>query len=154
MCELCRASRAGLTRRQIVAGGAAVLAASTVPFAASRAADPAPADARNAIAPAAALEEIMQGNARYVANQPVEKDFSAGRAARGDAQVPSAASLGCADSRVSPELLFEQGPGDLFVVRLAGNFLDDDGFASLEYAVKFLGAPLIMVLGHTNCGAV
>jgi carbonic anhydrase len=154
MCELCRASRAGLTRRQIVAGGAAVLAASTVPFAASRAADPPPADARNAIAPAAALEEIMQGNARYVANQPVEKDFSAGRAARVDAQFPIAAILGCADSRVSPELLFDQGPGDLFVVRLAGNFLDDDGFASLEYAVKFLGAPLIMVLGHTNCGAV
>jgi carbonic anhydrase len=50
--------------------------------------------------------------------------------------------------------LFDQGPGDLFVVRLAGNFLDDDGFASLEYAVKFLGAPLVMVLGHTNCGAV
>jgi carbonic anhydrase len=55
---------------------------------------------------------------------------------------------------VSPELAFDQGPGDIFVVRLAGNFLNEDGFASLEYAVKFLGAPLIMVLGHTNCGAV
>jgi carbonic anhydrase len=65
-----------------------------------------------------------------------------------------AAILSCADSRVSPELLFDQGPGDLFVVRLAGNFVDDDGLASLEYAVKFLGAPLLMVLGHSNCGAV
>jgi carbonic anhydrase len=55
---------------------------------------------------------------------------------------------------VAPELVFDQGPGDVFVVRLAGNFLNDDGFASLEYAVKFLGAPLVMVLGHTNCGAV
>src|SRR5215813_6822940 len=60
----------------------------------------------------------------------------------------------CSDSRVAPELLFDQGPGDVFVVRLAGNFLDDDGFASLEYAVKFLGAPLVMILGHTNCGAI
>jgi carbonic anhydrase len=96
----------------------------------------------------------MQGNARYVANDPVQKDYSAGRAARVEAQYPIAAILGCSDSRVSPELAFEQGPGDLFVVRLAGNFLDDDGFASLEYAVKFLGTPLLMVLGHTNCGAV
>jgi len=96
----------------------------------------------------------MQGNARYAANEPVEKDFSVGRAARVGAQFPIAAILGCSDSRVSPELLFDQGPGDLFVVRLAGNFLDDDGFASLEYAVQFLGAPLVMVLGHTNCGAV
>ncbi len=62
--------------------------------------------------------------------------------------------LSCSDSRVAPELVFDQGPGDVFVVRLAGNFLDDDGFASLEYAVKFLGAPLVMVLGHTNCGAI
>jgi carbonic anhydrase len=53
-----------------------------------------------------------------------------------------------------PDLVFDQSPGDLFVVRLAGNFLDDDGLASLEYAVKFLGAPLLVVVGHTNCGAV
>ena len=70
------------------------------------------------------------------------------------AQHPIAAILSCADSRVAPELAFDQGPGDLFVVRLAGNFVDDDGLASLEYAVKFLGVPLLMVLGHTNCGAV
>ena len=96
----------------------------------------------------------MEGNARYAANEPVEKDFSAGRAARVEAQFPIAAILGCSDSRVSPELLFDQGPGDLFVVRLAGNFLNRRWLASLEYAVKFLGAPLLMVLGHTNCGAV
>ena len=96
----------------------------------------------------------MQGNARYAANELAERDFSVGRAARAEAQYPIAAILGCADSRVSPELLFDKGPGELFVVGLAGNFLDDDGFASLEYAVKFLGAPLVMVLGHTNCGAI
>ena len=82
------------------------------------------------------------------------RTYSVGRAARAEAQYPIAAILGCSDSRVSPELLFDQDPGDLFVVRLAGNFLDDDGFASLEYAVHFLGAPLVMVLGHTNCGAI
>ena len=79
---------------------------------------------------------------------------SAGRAARVSAQYPIAAILSCADSRVSPELLFDQGPGDLFVVRVAGNFVHDDGLASLEYAVKILGVPLLIVLGHTNCGAV
>ena len=108
----------------------------------------------NAIPPAEALDLLMQGNARYMAGEMDEKDFSVDRAARTAAQFPIAAILGCADSRVSPELLFDQGPGDVFVVRLAGNFLDDDGFASLEYAVKFLGAPLVMVLGHTNCGAI
>jgi carbonic anhydrase len=65
-----------------------------------------------------------------------------------------AAILGCADSRVAPELVFDQGPGDLFVVRVAGNYLNVDNLASLEYSIEVLGAPLVMVLGHTNCGAV
>lgn len=69
-------------------------------------------------------------------------------------QYPFAGLVSCADSRVAPELAFDQGPGDLFVVRVAGNFVNVDGLASLEYGVKFLGVPLIMVLGHTNCGAV
>jgi carbonic anhydrase len=108
----------------------------------------------NAISPDAALQRLMQGNARYAANTPIERDFSAGRAARAAAQFPIAAILSCSDSRVVPDLVFDQSPGDLFVVRLAGNFLGDDGLASVEYAVKFLGAPLLLVLGHTNCGAV
>ena len=62
--------------------------------------------------------------------------------------------LGCADSRVSPELVFDQAPGDLFVVRVAGNFLTADGLGSLEYGAAVLGTRVIMVLGHTNCGAV
>ena len=154
MCEHCQPSLAALSRRSVIAGAAALLAASAVPSARLRAAEPPGPDAPNAILPSAALAMLMEGNARYAANEPVEKDFSVGRAARVGAQFPIAAILGCSDSRVSPELLFDQGPGDLFVVRLAGNFLDDDGFASLEYAVQFLGAPLVMVLGHTNCGAV
>ncbi len=108
----------------------------------------------NAIAPAEALKRLMEGNARYAANAPNQRDFSAGRAARAEAQYPIAAILGCADSRVAPELAFDQGLGDLFVVRVAGNIVNTDLLASLEYGVKFLGAPLIMVLGHTGCGAV
>jgi carbonic anhydrase len=133
-------------------GAAALLAASALPLTSVRSETAAPNP--NAIPPAEALDLLMQGNARYMAGEMDEKDFSVDRAARAAAQFPIAAILGCADSRVSPELLFDQGPGDVFVVRLAGNFLDDDGFASLEYAVKFLGAPLVMVLGHTNCGAI
>jgi carbonic anhydrase len=108
----------------------------------------------NAIGADAALRRLMEGNARYVANKPAHRDFSAGRAERTRSQYPIAAVLSCADSRVAPEFAFDQGPGDLFVVRLAGNFANDDGLASLEYAVKFLGVPLVMVLGHSNCGAI
>lgn len=151
-CERCLAALQAPTRRRVLTGAAALLAASAFPLGRVRAEAPTPNP--NAIAPAEALDRLMQGNARYAANQPIEKDFSHDRAERADAQYPIAAILGCADSRVSPELLFDQGPGKVFVVRLAGNFLDDDGFASLEYAVKFLGAPLVMVLGHTNCGAI
>lgn len=109
---------------------------------------------QNAITPAAALKRIMEGNARYVANQPTTKDFSAGRAARASAQYPVAAILSCADSRVAPEFIFDQAPGDLFVTRIAGNYMNLDGLASLEYGVAVLNAPLIVVLGHSNCGAV
>jgi carbonic anhydrase len=108
----------------------------------------------NAIAPAEALKRLVDGNARYVANKPNERDFSSGRAARVQAQYPFAQILSCADSRVSPELAFDQGPGDLFVVRVAGNVVSPDLLASLEYGAHFLGVPLILVLGHTGCGAV
>jgi len=89
-----------------------------------------------------------------VANALDVKNFSVGRSARVKAQYPIAAFLSCADSRVAPELIFDQGPGDLFVVRVAGNYLSGNSLASLEYAVAVLNVPLIMVLGHTECGAV
>jgi carbonic anhydrase len=89
-----------------------------------------------------------------VANKPRQRDFSAGRASRTLGQAPFAAILGCADSRIAPELAFDQGPGDLFVVRVAGNFVTPDGLGSLEFGAAVLGAKLIMVLGHTSCGAV
>jgi carbonic anhydrase len=143
-----------MSRRHLMGGAAALLTASALTFGRARAAEPPAAGAANGIPPAEALKRLMEGNARYVAGECECRDYSVGRAARAEAQYPIAAILSCSDSRVSPELLFDQNPGDIFVVRLAGNFLDDDGFASLEYAVHFLGAPLVMVLGHTNCGAV
>jgi carbonic anhydrase len=147
MCTTCLLSRRGL-----LAGGASLLAATGLAKSAfAQGAAPAP---QNAITGEAALARLMEGNARYVANNLAERDFSAGRAARATSQHPIVAVLACADSRVAPELAFDQGPGDVFVVRVAGNFLDTPGLASLEFAVAVLGVPLVMVLGHTRCGAV
>ncbi|TAN05527.1 MAG: carbonic anhydrase [Rhodanobacteraceae bacterium] len=109
---------------------------------------------QNAITPQAALDRLMAGNARYAANKLDPRDFAAGRAARANAQFPIASILCCADSRVAPELIFDQAPGDLFVVRVAGNYLNNDALPSLEYGVGVLGTPLVMVLGHSGCGAV
>jgi carbonic anhydrase len=145
-----------MSRRDFVRIGAVAALAPWSIGAAFAANAPAPGapPPQNAIAPADALKRLMDGNARYAANTPNERDFSSGRAARAQAQYPIAAILSCADSRVAPELLFDQSPGDLFVVRVAGNIVTPDLLASIEYGLQFLGAPLIMVLGHTNCGAV
>ena len=139
------------SRRQFLGAGLGILALSAL---APKQVLADTATPQNAITPDAALRRLLDGNARYVSNQLDAKDFSAGRAARAKAQYPIAAILSCADSRVAPELIFDQGPGDLFVVRVAGNYLSGDGLASLEYAVAVLNVPLIMVLGHSECGAV
>jgi carbonic anhydrase len=137
---------AGLNRRTFLEGVLAATALAALP----RALRAMP----NNISPSTALQRLMEGNARYVRNQIDVKDFSAGRAARAQAQYPIAAILSCADSRVAPEFIFDRDPGELFVCRVAGNYMNVDILASLEYGVEVLGAPLIMVLGHTNCGAV
>jgi carbonic anhydrase len=139
------------SRRQFLGAGLGLLALSALMPLQALADTPTP---QNALSPDAALRRLLDGNARYASNQLDTKDFLAGRAARVKAQYPIAAILSCADSRVAPELVFDQGPGDLFVVRIAGNYLSGDGLASLEYAVGVLKVPLIMVLGHTECGAV
>jgi carbonic anhydrase len=145
----------GTTRRDVlrVCAAAAIAALGRAAWAADPP-KPGAAPPPNAIAPADALKRLLEGNARYVANAPKERDFSAGRAARAQAQYPFAAILSCADSRVAPELAFDEGPGELFVVRVAGNFVNPDLLASLEYGVQFLGVPFIFVLGHSKCGAV
>jgi carbonic anhydrase len=105
-----------------------------------------------------ALKHLMAGNARFVAGKTLNPrqspaDFS--KLATG--QTPDAVIVGCADSRVPPEILFDQGVGDLFVIRVAGNVVSGAGptvKGSIAYAVVVLGAPLVMVLGHSQCGAV
>ena len=102
-----------------------------------------------------ALARLMEGNQRFVSgraihpNQTVER-----RAALAGGQTPIAIVLTCSDSRVAPELYFDQGLGDLFVIRNAGNVLDDHALGSMEYAVDHLHVPLILVVGHGKCGAV
>lgn len=104
------------------------------------------------------LKDLMAGNGRFVAGKTVNPrqspaDFS--KLATG--QAPDAVIVGCADSRVPPEILFDQGVGDLFVIRVAGNVVSGAGptvKGSIAYAVVVLGAPLVMVLGHSQCGAV
>ena len=122
----------------------------------ARAADPnaAPPKPGNVLTPDQALEQLMKGNARYVGDVMMRRDFKTDREALVGGQNPFAAILGCADSRVAPEFAFDAGRGDLFVVRVAGNFATEDGIASFEYALQFLGTPLMMVLGHQKCGAV
>jgi len=105
------------------------------------------------LTPDAALALLVEGNRRYTDETTSPPGSSAVRAAI-EAHAPIAAILGCSDARVAAELIFSRGPGDLFMVRVAGNFLSDDGLASMEYCVEFLNTPLLMVLGHTGCGAV
>ena len=113
-----------------------------------------PPKPENALSPDAALHKLMQGNDRYVQGLTRRHDFRSERAALTGGQNPYATILGCADSRVGPEFAFDSSRGDLFVVRVAGNFLNDDNLATFEYGVAVLNVPLLMVLGHSACGAV
>lgn len=105
--------------------------------------------------PREAWEQLLAGNARFVAGQPQHPNQdTAHRNQLSDGQTPCAIVFGCGDSRVAAELIFDQGLGDLFVVRTAGHVTDDAVMGSLEYGVEILGIPLVVVLGHDNCGAV
>lgn len=102
-----------------------------------------------------ALKRLMEGNRRFAADAAVHPHQTAERRAELLAgQDPFAIVLTCSDSRVTPEILFDQGLGDLFVICVAGNVLDDLVMGSIEYAAAHLKTPLLMVLGHTSCGAV
>ncbi len=107
------------------------------------------------VSPATALARLKAGNARFVAQHvSTGKPTAARRAETAQTQEPFAIVVGCSDSRTPPELVFDQNIGDLFVVRTAGNLVDDYGLGSIEYAVDHLGTRLIVVLGHERCGAV
>ncbi|MBD2317574.1 carbonic anhydrase [Phormidium tenue] len=103
----------------------------------------------------AALQKLKEGNDRYVLDHVEHPhEGSQRRVDLSIAQHPFAIILGCADSRVVPELIFDQGVGDLFVLRVAGNIADDAVIASIEFAVEHLGTRLVVVMGHERCGAV
>jgi carbonic anhydrase len=107
------------------------------------------------LTPEQALAKLIDGNRRFVADQNPVTDISTKRRLEiAKSQAPFAALVGCADSRVGPEHLFGGGLGELFIVRTAGNYVDDAGYGSLAYAVAALGVPLIVVMGHERCGAV
>jgi carbonic anhydrase len=107
-----------------------------------------------AMTPDHALRLLQEGNARFVAGTTLRRDLVAQVRETSAGQYPFAAVLGCIDSRVPPELVFDAGIGDLFAARIAGNVVDDELLGSLEFATKAAGARLIVVLGHTRCGAV
>src|SRR5436189_3330112 len=119
-----------------------------------RAADPAHSD-QPSVAPAEAISKLKEGNGRYTSgNLQHPGQTTERRAELAKTQHPFATVLSCSDSRVPPEIIFDQGLGDLFIVRVAGNVINDEGLGSIEYSVDHLGTRLILVLGHQSCGAV
>ena len=102
----------------------------------------------------AALSELMAGNARFVADKAVCPPLTARRLELAEGQSPFAIIVSCSDSRVPVETVFDQIPGNIFGIRIAGNFMDRGGVGSIEYAIAVLKSPLILVLGHSECGAV
>jgi carbonic anhydrase len=128
--------------------------------AATRTPADAPKSSEHAEHPAAvsaqeAIDRLTQGNQRFVSGHLQHPRQSPERRAElANTQIPLAVVIGCADSRTSPELVFDQGLGDLFVIRVAGNVVDDHALGSVEYAAEHLGTHLVVVLGHERCGAV
>jgi carbonic anhydrase len=124
-------------------------------FCATSAAQAQQAPARNTLTPTQALDRLMEGNRRFVADEPAPPgDYATRRQALTRGQAPFAAILGCADSRTPPEALFRATLGEVFTVRIAGNSLFNDGLGSLEFATNALGVSVILALGHERCGAV
>ena len=109
------------------------------------------------VTPDEALKQLVEGNARFVSGHLTHagpEQIAEARSAGTEGQSPFAVIVGCSDSRVGPEIVFDQGLGDLFVVRTAGEVVDATALGSIEYAVEHLGSTLILVLGHEHCGAV
>ena len=104
--------------------------------------------------PEKSLQELKEGNKRFQANYKADRNLKEQVADTSGGQYPFATILSCIDSRVSSELIFDQGIGDVFSARIAGNFVNDDILGSMEFACKLAGTKLIVVLGHTACGAV
>ena len=108
----------------------------------------------DSITPEMALEMMKDGNKRFVSKDMIEREHDWHIRETIDSQHPYAIVLGCIDSRVEPSIIFDQGIGDLFIARIAGNIVNQDILGSLEYACAVSGSKLVLVLGHTSCGAV
>jgi carbonic anhydrase len=141
------------TRRDFLAA-AGLLVAGTTLSRAQQTCAVSTKETQAATTPDQALARLKEGNGRVLAGQTLHCNVLAQIKDTANGQAPFAAVLGCMDSRVAPELVFDQRIGDLFSVRVAGNFVNTDILGSLEYATKVAGAKLIVVLGHTECGAV
>jgi carbonic anhydrase len=152
-CECCAETGVHtLGRRRLLLGAAGILAATALPNGAVQAAAPA---AKTSLSPTDALKLMKEGNENFRNEGPALAANGRERRlelARG--QAPFCVLVGCSDSRVSPEILFGRGLGELFIVRNAGNTVDTAALGSIEYAVGVLGVPLVVVLGHQSCGAV
>ena len=111
-------------------------------------------ESQGAMTPAKALDALKEGNKRFRAGTSIQKNLLAKVKASAGGQYPFAVVLGCMDSRVPAEAVFDQSIGDLFNIRVAGNVVNPDNLGSLEYATKVIGVKTIVVLGHTSCGAV
>jgi len=109
---------------------------------------------QSAITPSVALEILQDGNKRFVSNLKINRNLLQQANETSDGQHPFAVILSCIDSRTSAELIFDQGLGDVFSVRIAGNIVNEDILGSMEFGCKVAGAKIIVVLGHTKCGAV
>jgi carbonic anhydrase len=112
------------------------------------------AESQAAITPFQAIEMLKEGNARFTSDASVNRDFQSQVTATAGGQYPFAAVVSCIDSRIPTEIIFDQGIGDIFNARIAGNFVNEDILGSLEFACKVAGAKAIVVMGHTSCGAV
>jgi len=146
-------SKSLTSRRDILTGTGLMLAA--IPLAHSQdVCSVFTKDLQAATTPTLALERLKAGNERFIAGRTENCDLRVQVHNTAKGQAPFAAVLGCMDSRVPPELVFDQRIGDIFAIRIAGNFVNPDITGSLEYATKVAGAKLIVVLGHSDCGAV
>ncbi len=161
MCENCKSARSNLaSRRSFLSAAVAAVATLAAPSdlrakaKAKALPETAPPKPENVLSSEQALARLMEGNKRYVQGITKRHDFAAEREALSEGQNPYAGILSCADSRIAPEFAFDSGRGDLFVVRVAGNFLTPENLASFEFAVDVLKTPFLMVLGHDACGAI
>lgn len=111
-------------------------------------------ESQNTLAPEMALQYLKEGNLRFVNNLRANRDLLSQVNATRDGQYPFATVLSCMDSRTSVELIFDQGLGDIFSIRIAGNVLNQDILGSMEFGTQLAGSKIIVVLGHTQCGAI